>query len=985
MPLSTTTKTDYSFKKIKGRRFTTTDKAWYEEFPGKMTTVHASDVWADQIPKPAPGATTSVVEYFEDLKLTEDNTTANHKAWLACATPGDTSTQLKGFVPPVFDQTYTVRVFQDDGSGNKGDEIGTTHPSNWTFDYENGVLFFENDPTSYGLQTPFHIQVYRYIGKTVKEQTTSTTDKLKGFLREASETNVSAGGSSVDVTSELSTKIPGGNETTPGVVTDPPYNLVPILKAGSRDEILTADGNKVYGRLTYDNTGNTWTLSFYYRDNSGAEQTYSFEDDTTIIWAYQEILRFADWPVYDESVVLPSDQVVGDIPEATYDEYGKVILAQKDEIPQEETETKVVTLGDRRIVKASDFELIVNYDEANTQLTVFIMPGVYNANGDKTTAYSTTLTSAGNYKFYVNLGDGTIDYTTASDIPEGTQALWLVEFNPSATVGDIYTITDLRPTYVIGLGGGTGPLGTPSDGTYTDGLLDLKPTDKVADAVDDINEVLKYLAPENAKDLSGDITWSNTFITGKVAGNTGTTHYNAGDTATITRDTTLSGELPDPDHEFNHADEGVLKLYLNGTVSDSVDLGANFDEANRAGCQTYTPLSGANNQLTVTQVCWYNNFPLWQKGNATINLSSLSMGDYTVKVTRDIDNDGTDDQETNEFMFFVDAETARPGIASGPTVSEGTTVNYKYLSGIKFYGANTEFKVSTTSDTHLFEYTYVDDPIRITMPGMTDVAVSITDSTVTGVSSPPNYNDQMTITDKVITLNQSNVASDDAKVTVIPRDPWGDGTAAVESITDKRLVNTYGDVSTETEELFQDEQYRLPSTANFDDDTLALTGNWDSTAVLSDGDAQVFNGKLIYPSTNYTSGYAPAQSSSADYSTFSGDQVYYRVIHSSSPHNSGTIVLGNVSTSDIGTNVSVYIKLPTQTGWLSLQDQFNAATFTGADGDGARTSLTQNGSDVHIGWSSGTKSTANSNGRYYIKIVLHNSGVEITKLIENDW
>ena len=165
MALSSTTKTDLVFKKIKGRQYTTTAKAWYEEYPGTLTYVHYTELWADEIPYPPPESDTDVVKVYSDLKLTEDTTVADKKSWLACETYGDPSTQLKGFIPPRFGQLYTVRVYEDDGAGGIGDEVPTTHPAEWFFDYENGVLVFQNPPANYGLKMPFHIKVYRYIGK----------------------------------------------------------------------------------------------------------------------------------------------------------------------------------------------------------------------------------------------------------------------------------------------------------------------------------------------------------------------------------------------------------------------------------------------------------------------------------------------------------------------------------------------------------------------------------------------------------------------------------------------------------------------------------------------------------------------------------------------------------------------------------------------------------------------------------------------------
>jgi len=275
------------------------------------------------------------------------------------------------------------------------------------------------------------------------------------------------------------------------------------------------------------------------------------------------------------------------------------------------------------------------------------------------------------------------------------------------------------------------------------------------------------------------------------------------------------------------------------------------------------------------------------------------------------------------------------------------------------------------------------------MPGMNDVYVAYNDSSVSGVSDPPVYNEAMTVSSKQIVLDQSNVCSDDGKLTATPRDPHGDGTAATESITDKRLINTYGNVSTNLIEQFQDEQYRLPQTWDFDDTSSTLTGNWDSTQVLSNGDAQVFNGKLIYPQTDFTSGYLPSQNTSADYSGFTGDQVYYRSFsQTGTPHNSGSIRLGGITWSDVSSGlIKVEIRLPNQTGWLDCSKDFNAATFTGADGDGCHTGHTESGGYLTINWSSGTFSTEDSGYRYYIRITITSgaSNKEITYLAEVGW
>ena len=160
MALSDSKKLDLVFKSRVGREETTTAKIWYEEFPANAIYLHASEVYADPIPETPPASSTSVIQVYDTLTLTEDNSVSNHKSWKAYSTPGDTSSErLTHFIHPRFGQGYTVRVYD-----NNNNEIPTTDDSKWFFDYETGVLTFEEDPTAHGWALPIKIKAYRYIG-----------------------------------------------------------------------------------------------------------------------------------------------------------------------------------------------------------------------------------------------------------------------------------------------------------------------------------------------------------------------------------------------------------------------------------------------------------------------------------------------------------------------------------------------------------------------------------------------------------------------------------------------------------------------------------------------------------------------------------------------------------------------------------------------------------------------------------------------------
>jgi len=152
-------KTDLSFKKIVGRQYTSTAKEWYEEFPVKPFNLDAEDIWIDDIPAIPPTSGTSSIEIYDTLILQENVTVNYEKCWLVEQPIG---TQIGNFIPPRYGQGYTVRVY--DGSNN---EIFTTDGSGWFFDYTNGILTFDNDPSEYGWDdSAFKIKVYRYIGQT---------------------------------------------------------------------------------------------------------------------------------------------------------------------------------------------------------------------------------------------------------------------------------------------------------------------------------------------------------------------------------------------------------------------------------------------------------------------------------------------------------------------------------------------------------------------------------------------------------------------------------------------------------------------------------------------------------------------------------------------------------------------------------------------------------------------------------------------------
>lgn len=530
-------------------------------------------------------------------------------------------------------------------------------------------------------------------------------------------------------------------------------------------------------------------------------------------------------------------------------------------------------------------------------------------------------------------------------------------------------------------------LGSPSDGSWTDGVISFTDDTSVTDAVDELNETMSYLAPDDAASMDADTltTAGTTFYAGRLS--SGNTNYKVGDTSGstvsyITNDASFTILSPNQSTTFNKADEGVFNYHINTVLNDSVNLAANFNEAERGGTQTSTPWVGPSGNISVTSVSWYNDFPKWQKGNATATVvaGDLQQG-YNSFFMR---HSGISTAQTTSTLdlFYDNDAGANPSVTT-PTLAEATP-SFRYLSGVKMYNRASTFNLAV-SGLDCFDNVYHQtSPLTYSSTSSTLSSGNIDhdDSSVTGLTDPPAIGETMIVTNKVLTVPNSNLRSTNARATITPRDPYGSYTA-VSSASENRLIDAYTTTSTVLEEYFDDENRRMPS-GTYNSVPGTITGLWNSASGLNNGEAQVYNGQLFFPSTDFSSGYLPT--GNPDYSGFTGDQVFYRVFFDDgTPHSSGQLELGNLTSSDVGavgaSNVNVEIKLPTQTGWLDLGTSFDNGTFTGADGDGCKTA--QSGDDWS--WTAGTFTTANSGYLIIVKITLRNTTDSLTQVREVAW
>lgn len=179
MALTEASKTSIAFKKLVSVDHREDGNAFYEETAGGGVNVHADDVLLDTIPGTPPASTTSVVKVYTDagdgaLKLVEDTSVAGQRGWAAADGASPTDDRLRKWIPPKFGQGYTVKLYQDDGTGTaKGSQIFTTDAMDWFFDYETGFLSVQD---SHSKTTPFWIEAYRYVGNAVSSLSSSLVD-----------------------------------------------------------------------------------------------------------------------------------------------------------------------------------------------------------------------------------------------------------------------------------------------------------------------------------------------------------------------------------------------------------------------------------------------------------------------------------------------------------------------------------------------------------------------------------------------------------------------------------------------------------------------------------------------------------------------------------------------------------------------------------------------------------------------------------------
>ena len=570
--------------------------------------------------------------------------------------------------------------------------------------------------------------------------------------------------------------------------------------------------------------------------------------------------------------------------------------------------------------------------------------GLYGGTGYTTYTKGDLLVGAGN---------------TIIKFPVGTDT-YVLTSNSSQTSGLAWTAASSI---------GSSTIGTPNDGLYTDGFFNTwTNSTTIANALDDVNELLSLIAPARPGYLTGTSLSAGsvpTYYTVGISAGLGTEWYQAGygTNSSITRYYISSATITlNTANQSSIFSAGSLTTSTYGTIffkryNSSSPSGAGYGTIDLT---TNYAVGFTNNNLKLTGLATSNS--IWTKANAQILTYSQTTPGYEGYTIAHTENN----QETNTYEVWKDPWTqSNPNpIHSQAATASTNAQTIKYLSGIGYYTTGTGFSVYFKGAAGIFSSCYNTSQIyAISATGLV---------TATGTTSSPLYSGEFDKTGSNhvrVTLNSASASSFNKYLTVTLYKAGG-GTSA-SNATINRAINTYTTTSTTTFDGFQDETFRLIIGSG-----IAFTSNID----MANGNAQVRSGTLQYPlAADYDTEYGGSRS-------FTGDQEYQRYFYKTSA-STGSLTFGGFTASNVaayGTgSLNVLAYLEGDNKWFDLGVQQGSNANDGSSRALAISAKTSTSSGV-LNWSFGVYSTgvagAGNSARYRVVVIFRNNTYSMTSI-----
>lgn len=537
----------------------------------------------------------------------------------------------------------------------------------------------------------------------------------------------------------------------------------------------------------------------------------------------------------------------------------------------------------------------------------------------------------------------------------------------------------------------SGVLGQPTDGSLTDPMFPGAPppafltwnnTTKVVDAIDDLNEMMGLLLPEQPPyindiviSMSGGAnsrSGANILLSSGVTNNTGVSPISAG---TQIYRVPISNAMTAISPQFGPGNGGTLSAKVNNVVDGNIILGQGDN-------------TGTDGSLIITSD---DDYPLstpgfWEAITARIS-STVSPGLNSFQMNH------TSGGDSNKLTFLYDDINLDPN-ASGLNVTEGSSnPPLNYSSGIPHLSGNSIVNVTATVD-NLSSNAYLSEGIiqigSVNIGGASGTlgnVVNVNPGTngipsILSVSHAP-----VTVNNVSFTISNSTFLS--SNIRIRGRNPNTDGAWEIDSF----VINALSTIpSNKIDELnvpvnvglvpsgakSTAERVLLGATDNPDPSSVfsLLDAGWDSSVQIPAHESSVMGGILQHDVTNYSFGYIP---SGPDYSTHNANQYVTWFFRRSAVSSFNITISGTysglwVTLADVNFGIA-------PNGWLDMSQLYVGAGIPGQNGsNGCAVGTAASGNSGTFNCTFGPETSSNATNNIILVRFKMSNGQKITSL-----
>ena len=501
--------------------------------------------------------------------------------------------------------------------------------------------------------------------------------------------------------------------------------------------------------------------------------------------------------------------------------------------------------------------------------------------------------------------------------------------------GSVNVVGNISGNTFYGIGGNT-ILGTPSDNSYSDGLLGLTSATTINNAVDQIDEILALLAPAKPPrlDASSWISPGYSLVRGSrdwPTGISGQTISNVifNNARPLFR---VTGGTSGTNTGFWNGVSGTLSFFVNGVVDGTRTLTAGSVNASTANTGTYFGLTLNVNDYYLNQT---GKSGFWSAINASGRTSTSLPYNVFTSHTYTLTHSETGTLPTS---FYID----NPGTPSVTTpVQSGSFTMTRYVSGVPSLATNNVININYTVNNAISKF-YTNGTFATLTPNTVTNGTwgTVSPYLSSTFSIPPLSGASISLTNETITTSNNRYGETLTTTATGYNANGASGTSSVLSLSsyrvdtvsnENRLRNAADGENNPTTPNFFPVNYTSPYTSS-----QSIVGNTEPGLNSSyNYELQLINGSYQVPSGNYTSYGGPNYSSP-------GSQTRFVLLTGSpiSSVNSVTIAfngtIGTWSAAANGVTSGLFLNVRVSgTGWIDGNAAYPGSGSPSGNGDPA--------------------------------------------------